>query len=176
MNTLFVIASFVALAVASPAYRGLVAPGGAGPIPAPEFEPIAVGPAILEFEPIAVGPALLPTHPISVGPALVDTEPVAVGPAIVEPVPVMPVQVVDEAENVAASNPLVQIILNINGVSHVIDTPISIPTPVIVPEPVAVVEAAPEPVQVVEAAPEPVQVIESAPAVIGTPELPTPVV
>lgn len=185
MKSLLIIASFIALAVASPVHRSIVA----GPAIL-ETEPIAVGPAIVPH-PIAVGPVVIEAEPVAVGPAIIETEPISVGPAIIEtPVAVSPVQVVEEAVNVPTGTSLVQIILNINGVSHVIDAPISVgpvaeaivPEPVhiveVAPEPVQVIEVAPEPVQIIEVAPEPVQVIEVAPesVAIGVPQLPNPAV
>ncbi|KAJ8736029.1 hypothetical protein PYW08_006685 [Mythimna loreyi] len=157
MKSLLIIASFVALALASPVHRDNIIASPA----VVEFEPIAVGPAIvpqpIDTEPIAIGPAIIEGEPISVGPAMVDFEPVAVGPVIVEtPVEVTPVQVVEEAVN-EPSIPLVQIILNINGVTQVINAPISPVAEAIIPEPVQVVEVAPEPVA------------------IGVPQLPSPV-
>ncbi|XP_047030986.1 calphotin-like [Helicoverpa zea] len=201
MKFLLSVAAVIAVAVAVPTQRGLVAPGPAGPVPAPEFVPISVGPAIIDsFEPIAIGPALVEAEfePIAVGPAIVDF-PLPDGGVVAEPVlapsplPVIPSPVAiipgPAAAEAASATPLVQIILNINQAaaeSH----PISV-GPAIVPEPVQVVEVAPEPVQVVEpapiapiavnpigvVAPEPVQVIEAAPVpaepvVIGTPVLP----
>ncbi|XP_022817301.1 uncharacterized protein KIAA0754-like [Spodoptera litura] len=219
MKFLLSFAAVIAVAVAVPAHRGLVPVGPAGPVPAPElvpvgpagpvpapeapevFEPIAIGPAIIDsfqpiaigpavidsFEPIAIGPAIIDadSHPISVGPAIIDfplpdagvvaEEPVVPGPAIVAPAPVA---------EVASGTPLVQIILNINQASAEA-SPIAVGPAVapeaIVPEPVHVVDVAPEPVHVVEVAPEPVQVVEAAPVpvepvVIGVPILPEAVV
>ncbi|KAJ8735873.1 hypothetical protein PYW07_007493 [Mythimna separata] len=173
MKSLLIIASFVALAVAGPVHRDNIIASPA----IVDFEPVAVGPAIVP-QPIAVGPAIIEAEPISVGPAMIDFEPVAVGPVIVEAEPIepTPVHVVEEAPN-APIPPFVQIILNINGVSHVIDAPISPVVDAIVPTPINVVEDAVDPVQVVEVAPEPVHVVEAAPepVAIGAPQLPIPV-
>ncbi|KAJ8717370.1 hypothetical protein PYW08_005769 [Mythimna loreyi] len=177
MKFLLTVAALIAVAVAVPTQRGLVAPGPAGPAPAPEdsFEPIAVGPAIIDsFEPIAVGPAIIDSfEPIAIGPAIVEGfEPIAVGPAIVDfpvaDVVPSPVTVVEGTPTeVATGTPLVQIILNINQAA----SPVSVgpaETPVeIQPEPVHVVESAPEPVQVVEVAPVPAEPVQ-----IGIPVLP----
>ncbi|KAJ8736030.1 hypothetical protein PYW08_006686 [Mythimna loreyi] len=131
MKFMLIFASAVALVVASP-YRGLVDPGAAGPAPAPELEPIAIGPAVLEYEPVAVGPEFvdLPT------------------PEIVPPVAPVPVPV---------GSPLVQIILNINTP---VSGPVVPQPPIeIIPEPVQIVDSAPEPVEIGPAIlPEPVDI------------------
>nr|XP_021183170.2 calphotin [Helicoverpa armigera] len=118
-------------------------------------EPIAVGPAIVDF-PLPDG-GVIPEPVLAPSPLPIAPSPVAIipGPAAAE---------------VAASTPLVQIILNINqaaaGSNPISVGPAVIPEPII-PTPVQVVESAPEPVQVVEVAPVPVE-----PVIIGTPVLP----
>ncbi|KAJ8717366.1 hypothetical protein PYW08_005765 [Mythimna loreyi] len=160
-----ILAALVGVATA-----GLVQPGPGGPIPAPNpedaFEPIAIGPAVIDsFEPVDG------FEPIAIGPAIVEPEPIAIGPVVVDK-PVVP----------SAASPLVQIIVNVNAAAVIDSTPGSAPVrpePVptipileeIVPEPVHVVEEAPEPVQVVEVAPVPAEPVQ-----IGIPVLPEPAV
>nr|XP_053614878.1 cytadherence high molecular weight protein 3-like [Plodia interpunctella] len=154
---------------------------------------------LLGFEPIAVGPAIVDTvdpvvvvdqpSPIQVGPAIIDTvDPVTVvdHPAvIVEPTPVALPESVESTPIVEATPiaPLVQIILNINQAQSapevippaVVDVPIETPVAV---DPVIVVDHAPvepSPVIVAPAPVDPVVVVDQ-PSIIPDPVvLPTPV-
>ena len=155
-------------------------------------EQVVVGPAIVEavYEPISVGPAII-DFPLPDGGAVsaVEPSPVAVpSPAVVaEP---------------TANTPLVQIILNINQATLEASPAVVAPgiATEILPTPVHVVESAAEPVQVVESPIAPVEVVETAPVspvqvvdvspiqvvetapvavepvVIGTPIIPSPAV
>ncbi|KAJ8735872.1 hypothetical protein PYW07_007492 [Mythimna separata] len=175
MKFMLIFATAVAMAVASP-YRGLVDPGAAGPAPAPKDEPIAIGPVFLEYEPIAIGPELVEL-PIVPGPVPVLPEvvmpPVAPSPeqpVIPAPAPVLPEVIAPPVAPAPApvGNPLVQIILNING-------EVSSPG-VVVPQPP--IEVIPGPIHVVDSAPEPVEIgpaIVPEPVDIGVPIVPFPV-
>ncbi|KPJ03258.1 hypothetical protein RR46_06414 [Papilio xuthus] len=108
MKFLVVAFATLALAVASPTQRALVQPAPGGPAPIIDldnFEPIAIGPAIIDnFEPIAIGPAIVkPPTPSSSSPLvqiILNINPnVAGSPVVIEGAPLpTPVQVVEEAE------------------------------------------------------------------------------
>lgn len=191
MKFFLTLAAVVAVAVASPVQRGLVAPAPGGPTPVIDENLISIGPAVLETNPISVGPAIVdPISPIAIGPAINDQfTPIAVGPAIID----FPVPAVE-------STPLVQIIVNVNGqASAVAPSPadnavvdeVYVPGPVNIVDHVIAPEEILEPIQVVEPiilepgqvvepiVIEPIQVVEPIivePVVVGTPIIPAPVV
>ncbi|XP_050362797.1 uncharacterized protein LOC126781798 [Nymphalis io] len=175
MKFLLVSAALVAVAFASPV---LVKPDITGPSPIvndDSYEAIFVDPAIVDKEDISVGPAIVEgEEEISVGPAIVEgEEEISVGPAIIdeeEGIAVGP-EFVDDSVNAPAS-PIVQIILNINSQTHVIDVPINAeevaPTPVIVVDDAEVSEVVPDPVLIGN----PQLPVVPTPVEIGTPQLP----
>ncbi|VVC89544.1 unnamed protein product [Leptidea sinapis] len=115
------------------------------------FAVAVAGPTRGILEPESAGPIIIDEDNISVGPAIIKPEEsgISVGPAF--------------ADNYYPEQPaLVQIVININNKSHVVDIPVggeSINT-----DPALVVDE--------EIKPEPVDVIDVAPAEIGQPELP----
>ncbi|CAF4862248.1 unnamed protein product [Pieris macdunnoughi] len=160
MKFLVLAAACLAVAVAGPT-RGSLIPDSAGPILIPE-EDISTGPALIP-ENIATDPALVPEN-IATDPALIP-ENISIGPALI-----------DDAQKQSS---LVQVIININSKSHVIEIPVEDAT---IPEvedinvgPAIIEEIKPDPVDIVD---ESINVgvpdlpLAPSPADIGTPELP----
>ncbi|XP_047529206.1 uncharacterized protein LOC125065566 [Vanessa atalanta] len=126
--------------------------------------------AVAFASPVLVKPELTGPSPIVnddsyegifVDPAIIGQESISVGP-----------EFVDEAVNAPVS-PVVQIILNINSQTHVIDVPVNPveeipPTPVIIAEEAEESDVVPEPVLIGN----PQLPVVPAPVQIGNPELP----